>query len=323
VNLAAFNTLFGGLVVSGRPVLTKWLTGAQAGHPLMRPEMPDWFLDTLELIMAPIDAVQPLRLPTKTKAFRTLTTDKELLEQRAELLVGSMLARAGVPFEFGKDHPDYVLGNQALGIEVGSRALDGPWALHGRLEELLEASGSDIFAQLSFDDRPLKLGAARIEQIAQQVASNTMSQPTGRMRFDDVGLSVRLTRDTVTTGSRVAVTFAGGLGLELTAHMADVEREIQNKATEKARQAGKMPTIVLVDMSRTGWAWMRGPEAMVPALQKILPSTPLAGLGVFTTSLDHHEPMQTNLALPSPIQPGTEELLKQVAGAFNLSAYEG
>jgi hypothetical protein len=272
--------------------------------------------------VAPIDAAEPLRLPTKVKAFRTLTTDKELLEQRAELLVGSMLARAGVSFEFGKDHPDYVLGNQKLGIEVGSRALDGPWALHDRLEELLGASGSDIFAQLSFDDRPLKLGAARIEQIAQQVASHTMSQPTDSMRFDDVGVSVRLTRGAVTTGIRVAVTFAGGLGLELTAHMADVEREIQNKAMEKARQAGKMPTIVLVDISRTGWAWMRGPEAMVPALQKILPSTPFAGLGVFTTSLDHHEPMQTNLSLSSPIQPGTEELLKQVAAAFNLSAYQ-
>ena len=308
--------------MSGRPVLTKWLTGAQAGHPLLRPEMPDWFLDTLELIAAPVDAAAPLRLPTKIKAFRTLTTDKALLEQRAELLIGSMLARGGVPFEFGKDHPDYVLGDQALGIEVGSRALDGPWALHDRLEELLGASGSDIFAQLSFDDRPLKLSAARIEEIAQQVASHPMSQPTDSIRFDDVGLSVRLTRGAVTTASRVAVTFAGGLGLELTAHMADVEREIENKAVEKARQADNMPTIVLLDMSRTGWAWMRGPEAMVPALQKILPSTPFAGLGVFTTSLDRHEPMQTHLALSSSIQPDAAELVKQVAGAFNLTAYE-
>jgi len=87
--------------------------------------MPDWFLDTLELILAPVDAAEPLRLPTKMKAFRTLTTDTELLEQRAELLIGSMLARGEVLFEFGKDHPDYVLGDQALGIEVGSRALDG------------------------------------------------------------------------------------------------------------------------------------------------------------------------------------------------------
>jgi hypothetical protein len=57
-------------------------------------------------------------------------------------------------------------------------------------------------------------------------------------------------------------------------------------------------------------------------LQKILPSTPFAGLGVFTTSLDRHEPMQTHLTLASSIQPDTAELIKQVAGALNLTAYE-
>jgi hypothetical protein len=306
----------------GRPVLTEWLDGADAAHPLLRPEMPVWFLDTLELIVAPVVAAAPLRLPTKIKAFRTLTTSNALLEQRAELLIGSMLARGGVPFEFGKDYPDYVLGDQALGIEVGSRALDGPWALHDRLEELLSACGSDVSVQLSFDDRPLKLGAARIDEIAEAIASHPMSQPAESMRFDDVGLSAQLTLGAGIPVSRVAVTFAGGLGLNLTAHMADVEREIENKAKEKARQADKMPTIVLLDMSRTGWAWMRGPQAMIPALQKIVPSTPFAGLGVFFTSLDNAEPMQTHLALASPAQPEAELLIKQVATALNLTVHE-
>ena len=306
----------------GHPVLTKWLTGAHAAHPLLRPDMSGWFLDTLELIVAPVDAADPLRLPTKIKAFRTLTTDTALLEQRAELLIGSMLARGGVPFEFGKDYPDYVLGDQALGVEVGSRALDGPWALHDRLEEQLSAIGSDVSVQLSFDDRPLKLGAVRIDEIAQQITSHPLSHPAESMRFDDVGLSVQLTRGALTTGSRVAVTFSGGFGLNLTAHMADVEREIANKAAEKAKQADRMPTIVLLELSRTGWAWMRGPQAMIPALQKILPSTPFAGLGVFFTSLDNAEPMQTHLALASPLQPEVVPLIGQVATALNLTAHE-
>lgn len=177
--------------------------------------MPDWFLDTLELIVAPVDAAEPMRLPTKMKAFRTLTTDAELLEQRAELLIGSMLARGGVRFEFGKDHPDYVLGDQALGIEVGSRALDGPWALHDRLEELLADNQSDVSVQLSFDDRPLKLGAARIEEIAQEIAqeiaAHPMNQPADSMRFGDVGLSAHLTSGAGIPGSQVTVAFAGGL----------------------------------------------------------------------------------------------------------------
>ena len=188
-------------------MLTKWLAGAHAGHPLLRPEMPGWFLDTLELIVAPVDAAGPLRLPTKIKAFRTLTTDAELLEQRAELLAGSMLAFRS---SSGRTIPTTCSGNQALGIEVGSRALDGPWALHDRLEELLAASGSDVSVQLSFDDRPLKLGAERIEKIAQAIAAHPMNQPTASMRFGDVGLSAQLTRGAGILVSRVSVTFAGG-----------------------------------------------------------------------------------------------------------------
>lgn len=307
--------------ITNRPVLAKWLADADAAHPLTGPEMPDWFLDTLELILAPVDAANPLRLPTKIKAFRTLKTRTELLEQRAELLIGSMLARGGVPFEFGKDHPDYVLSGGALGIEVGSRALDGPWALHDRLEERLAARDDDIFASLSFDDRPLKLGAARIEEIAEAIAGHQMSQPAEALRFADAGLTVQLTREAASPASRVAVTFAGGFGLNLSAHMADVEREIANKAAEKARQAGKMPTIILVDMSRTGWAWMRGPQAMIPALRRILPSTPFAGLGVFFTSLDQAKPMQLHLALTSPVPQDVAPVIEQAAAALDAAPF--
>lgn len=290
----------------------------------MQPEMSAWFLDTLELIVAPVDDAEPVRLPTKMKAFRTLTTRTELLEQRAELLIGSMLARGGVPFEFGKDHPDYVLEGGALGIEVGSRALDGPWALHDRVEKLLADGERNVSVQLSFDDRPLKLGATRAEEIAQQiVVHHPVDMPADSLRFEDVGLTVHLTSGVGIPGRQVTVAFAGGWGLNLTAHMGDVEREIENKAREKARQAGKMPTIVLIDISRTGWAWMRGPEAMIPALQRILPATPLVGLGIFTTSLDRAEPMQTHLAVADPVAPETAAAIGRAARALGLDAYRG
>jgi hypothetical protein len=66
---------------------------------------------------------------------------------------------------------------------------------------------------------------------------------------------------------------------------------------------------------------MRGPQAMIPALQKILPPTPFAGLGVFTTSLDNPEPMQIHLAIASTVQPETTALIEQAARALNLNAY--
>ena len=71
---------------------------------------------------------------------------------------------------------------------------------------------------------------------------------------------------------------------ELSALLAEYGRGgARDKAREKRGKLGKMPTIVLVEISRMGLAWMLGPEAMIPALQKILPSVPVAGLGVFTT----------------------------------------
>jgi hypothetical protein len=58
-----------------------------------------------------------------------------------------------------------------------------------------------------------------------------------------------------------------------------------------------------------------------PACRKILPSTPFAGLGVFTTSLDNPEPMQTHLAIASTLQPETTAPIEQAARALNLNAY--
>jgi len=70
--------------------------------------------------------------------------------------------------------------------------------------------------QLSFDDRPLKLGTTRIEEIAQEIAGHPMNQPADSMRFGDVGLTAHLTRGAGIPGNQVTVSFAGGWGLNLT-----------------------------------------------------------------------------------------------------------
>jgi hypothetical protein len=266
--------------VAQRPVLDQWLAGAAPSHPLNQPNKPGFFLDAFEAVVAPIDAVKPNRLPTKIKALRTLKTDGELLEQRAELLIGSMLARGQVAFEFAKDHPDYVLSDGIMGIEVGSRAIDGPWALTDRLEQLLAASGSDIYVALSFDDRPLKLGAARVAEIAEQIAHSEFDSPVLARRFDDVGLSATLHRGPVGLISQVTVTFAGGLGLPLASHMDDVEREVANKVAEKTHQAEKMPTILLVDIALTGPALVGDRRDQLASLDGVDDDTAVDGPGL-------------------------------------------
>ena len=303
-----------------RPVLERWLHGAAPSHPLKRREKTEGFLDALEQILAPIDAAQPKRLPTKIKAFRTLTADSHLLEQRAELLVGSLLARQQVGFEFAQHYPDYVLGNEVLGIEVGTRAIDAPWKLHDLLEEMLAESERDLHVQLTFDSRPLKIGAARLTEIAEQIANSTPGHALATLRFDDVGLSATLHSEPIDLISRVTVGFGGGHGLPLASHMEEVERELKNKAAEKSRQAAKMPTLLLVDMSRVGWSWMRGTGPWIDALRRVLVTTPFVGLGVFFTSLEHTEPMYTHLALAESLDAQLTAILEQVAAAMGLTA---
>jgi hypothetical protein len=56
-------------------------------------------------------------------------------------------------------------------------------ALHDRLRERLKAGDEDVFAHLYLSDRPLKLGAVRVEEIAEAVAGRHMSESTEALRF--------------------------------------------------------------------------------------------------------------------------------------------
>ncbi|MFB7359485.1 hypothetical protein [Streptomyces gardneri] len=60
---------------------------------------------------------------------------------RAELVAGAKLARAGIPFDFGRrngaTYPDLVLREMNLGIEVKARRLDCLRDLHDELKAAL------------------------------------------------------------------------------------------------------------------------------------------------------------------------------------------
>lgn len=108
--------------------LKKWLEGARPDHPLLAPDVPTLTLEMMERTLAPIEASNPAGIAAKRKAFRTLTFEREVSDQRAELLVGTMLSRAGVPYEFADPAPDYLVG-AALGVEVTSRTRLGSAAI--------------------------------------------------------------------------------------------------------------------------------------------------------------------------------------------------
>jgi hypothetical protein len=120
--------------VPSKPYLMSWMTGARPGHPLREPSIWPPFLDAMDHVIGVLEAAQPLRLSRKFIAFRSLRSFGAVLQLRAELVVGALLACAGIEFEFAADYFDLVLGQGNSGIEVGTRAIDGPWAIHDQLE---------------------------------------------------------------------------------------------------------------------------------------------------------------------------------------------
>ena len=221
---------------------------------------------------------------------------------------------AGVLFEFSVDHPDLVLTGAVGGVEVGTRALDSPRALHEELE-LRMASQPDLLIMLTFDDRPLKLGVERVQEIVEDIAGRTYSEATTNLRVEDAGLTIGITTGTGFESTQVVMNF----GSELTDHLAEVEREIDNKLAEKRRQAEKMPTILLLDFSRVGVAWLRPGSVWLPVLRSKLSGEPFAaGLGLMVSTLDSSLPIHLHMVLQESAPPELHEALDEIAMRFNL-----
>ena len=73
-------------------------------------------------------------------------------------------------------------------------------------------------------------------------------------------------------------------GAEFAPHFEAVEREILSKVEEKRRQSGRMPTALVVDVSRLGMAWLRPPEVWADRLAAKLFRQPHAFVGLALVS---------------------------------------
>jgi hypothetical protein len=299
--------------------LSSWMSGAVSDHPLNQPGIPTWFRDALSDILRSLEDAQPLRLSQKRDAFRKARSVGALLEQRAELLAASLVARAGINFEFAADHPDLVLDGAVAGIEVGTRALDSPRDLHDELE-LRMGIQRGLLVVLTFDGRPLKLGVERVARIAEDIAGRTYSGPSTTLRFEDAGLTVGVSTGTGFESTQVVLNFGETIGSELTDHLAEVEREIDNKIVEKRRQAKKMPTVLLLDFSRVGVAWLRPGSVWLPVLRNKLPGEPYAGLALMLSTLDSSLPLQLHAVLDPNSPAQLHQALDRVAEVLNLAS---
>jgi hypothetical protein len=281
------------------------MEGASSAHPLHDPAIPEVYLAAWDEVLRPINKAQPLRIARKREAFRKITSQAASMEQRSELLAASLFAHAGIAFEFAKDHPDLVFAGGDWGIEVGSRAIDDPWSLHAEIKH--QTVGLKII--LTFDGRPLHLGSGRVVEIAEEVAAVARRGP-GSLRFDAVGLTIGIG---AAPFDSVHVSMSGQrLTSELKDHMSEIEQEIDNKIDEKRRQAQKMPTVLLLDISRVGDAFLHLPAVWTDVLKEKLKdeSASYAGLGVMISSLNQWLPMQLNLVI-------SDDAPNEARAAFN------
>ena len=296
------------------PSLAAWMDGAPTEHPLHRPDIPSEFLSVWDEVLRPIEATQPLRIARKKEAFRKIRTFPQCMEQRAELLAASMLARAGIKFEFASVHPDLVLTGASCGIEIGTRAIDDPRSLLEEIEGRTLGLG-DRKISLMFDGRPLHFGATRLIEVANEVVALAATGP-GELRFGDLGLTVAI-ENVRSEGVEVSMN-TQRLGSELKDHMAEVEREVDNKSIEKRRQAGAMPTVLLLDISRVGDSFIRSPDVWAQVLNTKLKGEPHAGLGVMVTSLDESLPRQLAVVLADEVPNAMKEAFDELADVLGL-----
>jgi hypothetical protein len=139
------------------PKLTSWMKGASADHPIVQlsqnREEFDRFAVPLEEIISTLETANPVRLPGRRRSFRTNV--QQFLDVRVELNAAYQVARAGIPFSFGKEggnapsEPDFRcdLNGTPVHIEVTAKSPLGIGSLHDALET--ELSDCNVYITLN------------------------------------------------------------------------------------------------------------------------------------------------------------------------------
>jgi hypothetical protein len=252
------------------PALARWLKGARADHPFDPAGIcPPDVAQALEKILGDLDAANPKNIGRKRSAFKQ-ENESNLLNLRVELLAGSLLARAGIGFDYGEPYPDLICRAEGIGIEVATRSRDAVRALHDRVEQALAEAGIDVLVSLEFQDAPLGIPEEQAAAITRSVVEAAAGGEAGTRHYADRKLRVTFFPGAATLASRVVY----NRGVDLAPHFDDVEREMLNKLDEKRRQADLMPTVLLLDYSRLGMSWLRPPEVWASVAAEMLKSAP-------------------------------------------------
>jgi hypothetical protein len=297
--------------------LAAWLVGANDDHPLLIERIDDDVLAPLDEMLGDLERAQPLRLARKRRSFQALKSFDALVEMRAELLTAALLTRIGSHFDFGADHPDLLLGDDFGGIEVGTRRLDGPRRLFELLDEVARQTDLSLYEiTLTFDRRVLKISDERIRAAIQEIGT-MVTDGVSEFRVEDIGLNVEASE-----GFGQITMFNQALGVPLGDVVPELIREFQNKIVEKRRQASTVPTMLLLDFSRVGDAWMIGNETWARELQLLLDAEPAKdvayyGFGLMISSIDQFLPTKLAAVVRSDAPEALHEAFAGITRLFD------
>jgi hypothetical protein len=306
-----------------RPHLDEWLKGAPARHPLARADQTDPMLaitlNTLDTLLADVEAAKPRRLPSKRKEFRAVESEQALLDVRTELAMAAKLHRAGLKFDFGtpgQPSPDLHLRDRDFAIEVTSKTSNGVPQLYDEIEATLrDYPGSSV--HLRFSDFPIRMQpGARAQLLERIVPVAAQASSTGVGGIVEVKfMDTKNPSEIIVAADVLPVPSLGGQGIRITLEstgglleptMTAIEDEILAILDQpaKARQGRSKPSLLLVDFARLGNAWLRPLNIWAKRLASRLPDD-CPFLAVAVTSADLH---QVDLALAIALRPGLTDV---------------
>ena len=278
-----------------------------SGHLLHEPWMQPWFRDGLAALITELEAAGPPGLGDRRTAFRQqgqiaktgalspLQRQEvgmdQLLEQRAELLVGVKLVRAGVLERMGKETPDFECRWQQIefGVEVTTRARpEAGSAMHDLLETGL-SDGPDVGITLTRTgallfsedpDKTARIADQVITSINELVAAAAGQPVSGSIPIPELGLTAMVHDGGPVSGPGMRVTYEPLLTDDLwDYHWKMAALQIKDTVEKKGRKTYALPSILVLDVSRLGYAGQMPTEPAIAKFQEQLNSCELGNLG--------------------------------------------
>jgi len=281
---------------SAYPALAAWLKGASGDHPIVRlsinREEFDRLAAPLEAIITKLEAANPLRLLGRRKSFRTNV--QQFLDVRVELNAAFHVARAGIPFFFGKEggnspsEPDFFcdLDGTPVHIEVTAKSPEGIGNLHDALEA--ELSDCDVYVTLNvpsilrISDKARKATVRHIRDACERMSSTTTT-----VALPDAGGSALLEKPSPFGGTYVV--WMNDFGQDIGPSEEIFCEAVRAKKKQSLDGSWPKETVLVIDAARLGHAvWLR-PDGVwagrLPQLDLGWETLPFLGVAIVISTL--------------------------------------